>query len=176
METQIAPVEFPELVIGIAGPIGVDIDRLSSAIAACLEQVKYKTQPIHLTSEMSRFGKLRKEADGTDLFSQINWKMDCANEIRSQYGYADTLARIAIQTIREFRRSFSGKEREPAPSQAYLIRQLKLPEEVHLLRRTYGRQFILVSAYASEAQRFELLVKDITKTLPTDTPETDYHV
>ncbi|TPN48908.1 deoxycytidylate deaminase [Mesorhizobium sp. B1-1-9] len=173
METQLTPVEFPELVIGIAGPIGVDIDRLTSSISSCLEQVKYRTQLIKLTSEMGRFGTPGKKADGPDLFSQINWKMDCANEIRTMYGRPDTLARIAIQTIREFRRSFSGKESIPAPSQAYLIRQLKLPEEVQLLRRTYGRQFILVSAYASEAQRFDLLARDIARSLPTDTPETD---
>lgn len=173
MNTTIAPVEFPELVVGIAGPVGVDIDELTASITSCLDAVNYESQLIRLTSEMDRFGKPKGSPAGPDLFSQITWKMDCANEIRAAFGRADTLARIAIQTIREFRRSFTHSESETAPSRAYIVRQLKLPEEVQLLRRTYGRQFILVSAYASEDQRFGLLVDQIARTLSTDTPETE---
>ena len=46
-------------------------------------------------------------------------------------------------------------EEEPIPSQAYIIRQLKRPEEVFLLREVYGRQFILISAYASQDWRIQ---------------------
>ena len=34
------------------------------------------------------------------------------------------------------------------PNQAYIIRQIKRPEEVALFRSVYGKQFILISAYA----------------------------
>ena len=40
---------------------------------------------------------------------------------------------------------------------AYIIRQIKRPEEVRLLRQIYGRQFALVSAYGSENERLNIL-------------------
>ncbi len=173
METSLAPVEFPELFIGIAGPVGVDIELITNTISDCLRQLKYDSQPIRLTSEMMRFSKRKTEKSDADHFSILNMKMDNANEIRADLGLPDALARVAVQTIREYRKSFTGEVRKPKPSQAYLIRQLKLPEEVHLLRRVYGRQFILISAYASESDRVKLLEKIIKKDLPTDTQDTD---
>jgi hypothetical protein len=44
---------------------------------------------------------------------------------------------------------------------AYIIRQLKHPEEVKLLRQVYGKQFVLVSAYAPEDKRQRRLLDDI---------------
>jgi hypothetical protein len=46
-------------------------------------------------------------------------------------------------------------EETPVPSRAYIIRQLKRPEEVRLLRSVYGRQFILVSAYSPQEARLK---------------------
>jgi hypothetical protein len=48
------PVVFPELIFGIAGPIGVDIDGISKAIVERLDVVQYRAVPIKLTVEMKR--------------------------------------------------------------------------------------------------------------------------
>jgi deoxycytidylate deaminase len=48
-----------------------------------------------------------------------------------------------------------NKEETPLPSQAYIIRQLKRPEEIWLLRSVYGRQLILVSAYSPQELRLK---------------------
>lgn len=53
-------------------------------------------------------------------------------------------------------------EETPLAAQAYIIRQLKKPEEVALLRGVYGRQFILVSAYMAEDKR-KLRIADIER-------------
>jgi cytidine deaminase len=45
----------------------------------------------------------------------------------------------------------------PTEPTAYLIRQLKRPDEVALLRKVYGRQFVLVSAYGPIEKRQQLL-------------------
>lgn len=58
-----------------------------------------------------------------------------------------------------------------ANSHAYIIRQLKRPDEVSLLRRVYGRQFILISAYGSEADRRAVLEEKIRRTTPLNTSE-----
>jgi len=51
--------------------------------------------------------------------------------------------------------------KRPIDRFAYIIRQLKHPEEVKLLRQVYGKQFVLVSAYAPEEKRQRRLLDDI---------------
>lgn len=52
---------------------------------------------------------------------------------------------------------------------AYIIRQIKRPEEVQLMRRVYGRQFVLVSAYGSEVDRKAIIEEKIRKSMPLNT-------
>ena len=49
-----------ELIIGIAGPIGVDMESISDCISGSLTKLGYKTQPIKLTSEIQKFGEPKK--------------------------------------------------------------------------------------------------------------------
>jgi hypothetical protein len=92
-----------------------------------------------------------------------------ANAICARLG-EDALAAMAVSAIRESRiglwKELSEKcdpqlpqgakaEETPVPSRAYIIRQLKRPEEVRLLRSVYGRQFILVSAYSPQEARLK---------------------
>lgn len=172
METPILPNKFPELIIGIAGPIGVNIEALCESIGKALSQVKYKHYLVKLTDEMARFEPEKAVEASTDHYSQMMWKMDRANALRSHYKSPEVMASIAIQAIREIRRSKTGSVDKFQPSAAYIIRQLKLPQEVTLLRRVYGRQFILVSAYASEPQRLEAIESQLTESLDTDTSST----
>lgn len=173
METPISPVKFPELIIGIAGPIGVNIEALCETIATSLKQVEYKHELIKLTDEMPRFEPDKAEETAPDHYHQMMWKMDRANALRLHFCSPEVMARIAIQAIREIRTSKTGSVDTPKPSVAYIIRQLKLPQEVTLLRRVYGRQFILISAYASETQRLAEIEAQLAKTLPTDTAPTE---
>ena len=94
-----------------------------------------------------------------------------ANEIRRQLG-DDALAALAVSAIRAFRRQQRERQRQaasgddpaipaadeadeeaPVPGQAYIVRQIKRPEEVRLFRKVYGRQFILIAAYAPQELR-----------------------
>jgi len=56
-------------------------------------------------------------------------------------------------------------EETPVPFQAYIIRQLKRPEEVRLLRSIYGRQFILVSAYSPQETRLKRIEEQERKSV-----------
>ena len=105
-------------------------------------------------------------ADGPTLY---NWKIDYANGLRSSFKQNDLLAQIAVEVIRTRRKSITGSASKPAPSQAYVISQLKRPEEVALLRKVYGRQFILISAYGSEADRKARLVSKLRAHVSTNT-------
>ena len=156
-------IKFPELVFATAGPIGVDMDLISSTLAACLDQVKYTSRPIKISIEMKRV----LIEDNIVSRNDFHAKIDYANALRAKFKAPDLLARIAVEAIRSRRRAETGDHRKPASAFAYIVSQLKRPEEVDLLRTLYGRQFILVSAYASEVDRCRKLTHKLRAQLST---------
>jgi hypothetical protein len=54
MPDTMDPVEYPELIFATAGPIGVDMDTILSALKSCLAEVSYASEPIKLSAEMER--------------------------------------------------------------------------------------------------------------------------
>lgn len=179
MSADFRQITHPELVIGIAGPIGIDIDEINRSIGEALDRVGYETVPIRITNEVSKEKTHIQKPARNDFGSQIEYKMSHASAVCRKYESADTLMRFAMKAIQKYRvRHFlrSGKtlsEGEQAaeravPSTAYVIRQLKRPEEVDLLRKVYGKQFILVSAYGASADRKKAIEKQLKKGLPVD--------
>jgi cytidine deaminase len=154
MVASVELVKFPELIIGIAGPIGVDIDEITTSLENALKAVGYSSVSVRLTTEMMDFRADVPPPRKTDFFSEIKFKMDYANALCERYGSSATLARIAVRSIRKKRLELTTGDADRIPERtAYIIRQLKRPEEVHLLRQVYGKQFILVSAYGTERER-----------------------
>ncbi len=166
-----SPVDFPELIIGIAGPIGINIEEITKKIGVVLKDLKYGTETIHLTKEITKFGDDDWLIHENDKFKNYTSKMDYANKLREKFQDPSTLARIAVQAVRELRTEHTSDVKKPRGSTAYVVRQLKLPEEVHLLRKVYGKQFILVSAYGTKNERRERLFELIKRQSSTDTPE-----
>ena len=167
---------FPELVFGIAGPIGVDIPAICASLIDALRTVRYGAQVIHLTKEMMTYRPRKKIARPSekDFYTDVNFKIKYANALCEELGDAGTLARIAMRSIAEARRKLSGaRKRLPKSSTAYIIRQLKRPDEVTLLRRVYGKQFVLVSAYGSLEQRMKLIEERLKHSLPPNTTEAE---
>ena len=167
----------PELVFGLIAPIGVDLDVVSEVLDTTLREMRYRAHVLRVTQLMREIGI---EAPVTSYDASLpegsfvrsyRDRITHANKIRSVLGDF-ALAALAISAIRSFRleerQRRSGErssldepsdeeppEEEPIPSQAYVIRQLKRPEEVLLLREVYGRQFILISAYAPQDWRIQ---------------------
>lgn len=180
-------ITHPELVIGIAGPIGVDVDAITDEIASALDDVGYDNRIIRVTNEMMRYPAREVEPKGEDHFNTMMYKMDYANRLCEDARDPALLARIAVQAISITR--FSELDPMPAekqtdaelierhsevlPKTAFIIRQLKRPSEVELFRKIYGRQFILVSAYGAEEHRRERLWDQIRDSLPVSTDDED---
>tara|TARA_R110000868_G_scaffold49589_5_gene159694 strand:+ start:213 stop:1826 length:1614 start_codon:yes stop_codon:yes gene_type:complete len=170
----------PELVIGIAGPIGIDIDAMAEEIGRALALVGYAHRTLRVTSLMSQH-PANVLPDGEDYFSIMNFKMDFANELCKMASDPEFLMRIAMEGIRDARKELNitnGTGAIVAADTAYIIRQLKRPEEVNILRRVYGKQFVLVSGYGSEQHRRERLLEKGRSSLPISTaqPELDQKV
>ncbi len=167
---------LPELVFAIAGPIGVDIDAICASLTDALRSVRYDAQIIHLTEEMMMYRPRKKIARPSekDFYTEVNFKIKYANALCAEFESSGTLARIAMRSIAEVRKRLSGaRSRLPQTSTAYIIRQLKRPEEVALLRRVYGKQFVLVSAYGSLERRLKLIEERLKHSLSPATSEAD---
>ncbi|WP_454619043.1 anti-phage dCTP deaminase [Bradyrhizobium cenepequi] len=172
-DPELAALSFPELVIGIAGPIGVDLDQIAVSLKTALTSVSYTSELIKLTAEMERFpigADLLPEVNkwiGGDTFNTYMRKMSQANALRKQNSDPAVLARIAVDAIQIRREQHTGDSHQVRTAHGYIVRQLKRPEEVALLRKVYGRQFVLVSAYAPEQLRKEKLCDRLRRELST---------
>lgn len=160
----------PELVFGLIAPIGVDLDLVAGSLGQCLRDVRYSVEVIRPTQLMLDVETgLPNSTDGS--VESYRQRIAYANAVRKKLGN-EAMSALAISAIRSYRNkrwsdeakiappgpqepASNVAEERPLPSQAYIIRQLKRPEEVLLLRRVYGRQFVLVSAYAPQDVRLK---------------------
>lgn len=155
----IPAVDFPELVFGLAGPIGVDLDYITQTTIDALKSFGYESEIVHLTKLMDDFTAAAIPED-TNLIETYEAKIDAANRLRKKFQAKDIMAALAIGAISRLRETHS-KEKNAERRVAWIVRQLKTPEEVSLLRAVYGRQFILISIYGAPQSREDYLVAKI---------------
>jgi cytidine deaminase len=152
-------VPYPELVIGLVAPIGVDLDLVSDKLQMALRQVDYNSTIFRITSLMGdlEFGKVKPS---NSYVSSYRARIEAANSVRERLG-DDALAALAITAIRAQRAKVNEADNSSPDlnldralqKHAYIVRQLKRPDEVTLLRRVYGRNFLLISAFAPPTAR-----------------------
>lgn len=172
MTDQLRLLSHPEIVVGLAGPIGIDIEAMAQEVGRALELVDYRHRTIRVTDLMMRYSAKDIVREGDDFFSNMNFKMDYANKLCEMAGSADALVRLMALGIREERQKLlknDGSEAEVLANTAFIIRQLKRPEEVRLLRRIYDKRFVLISGYGSEEHRLERVVEKGKASLPLST-------
>lgn len=165
----------PELIIGLVGPIGCDIQAVEKGLENALKAVDYKPIPVRVSDAISALLTLKQEPE--QEFITLDEKIKGGNKVRRLFKNNAIFAADVIRQIRKIR----AKENEAAAVQknddedfsdiplshtAYIVRQLKRPEEVDLLRKTYGKLFIQVSiTHNREGQ-----IKQLTSKLKHDYP------
>jgi deoxycytidylate deaminase len=149
----LAPV--PELIFGLVGPIGVDLDTVAVLLEEALHSVGYNVDLLRVTKLMREIPTPVVLQDNPHYIDSFRQRIDYANAVRQKVNRADAMAILAISAIRQLRQERNGNEEAPIASQAYIIRQFKRPEEIRLLRSVYGRQFIQISAYAPQKFRID---------------------
>ena len=138
----------PELVIGLVAAVGAPLDLIQTLLAELLEGLDYDTELLRLSDYTHSF-LLEAEKGGQGEAARIDAAMKRGNEARRKTRRNDVLALVAIADIRGKR----GAEARPLPGRAFVLRQLKRPEEVELLRRTYGEGFVLLGVYCRRSER-----------------------
>jgi len=150
-----------ELVFGLVGALGTDIERISRLLHLALEAVGYSAREIRLSSLLRELQWDAPLHEHAKLDSYIAAHMDAGDRLRTEWGRADALALLAAAKIATERDGLPAAG-EPLKRRAWLLRQLKTPEEVQTLRNVYGSRFLLVAAYTPDDERARWLDEEIT--------------
>lgn len=156
----------PELIFGLVGSIGVDLDAVIKNLEESLSNVGYESHSIRLTNYMTSIDtgvELRSDT----YVNKYNDLIAYADAVRKNCNSASALAGTGIVKIQQIRDKLASRDPRskeppiPAYGHAFIIRQFKRREEVELMRETYGRKFILISVYLSEPERIEEIGRKI---------------
>src|SRR5688572_4323779 len=158
-----------ELVFALAGPVGADLQEVSRTLRDALKRCEYnEVEEISVSALIRQIAARRPltNGDGSRIHlvenpveTRIASYMDAGNAIRRLASSSAAVASAAIAEIRGRRKRHGGT---PA-RRAYILRSLKRPEEVHLLRRVYGPGFFLVGVNVDRPSRVDSLARIIAK-------------
>jgi deoxycytidylate deaminase len=151
-----------ELVFGLVGALGTDIERVSDLLHLALEQMAYTTTEIHLSSLLREieWDEPLDEKAKRDIY--ISTHMDAGDRLRREWERPDAMALLASAKILTQREALAALG-EPLTRRAWVLRQLKTPAEVQTLRRVYGSRFFLIAAYTPDDERASWLHETIKK-------------
>jgi cytidine deaminase len=144
----------PEIVLGLVGAVGTDLELVSRFLSEALADLSYRCVPIQLSKLMHDL-PLSPWKDLTDSseYDRYDKHMTAGNQFREFLERGDALGLLAVGAIREARQERGGGPDQPLPRHAYILRSLKHPSEVKALRNIYGPSFFLVAAYCPREVR-----------------------
>ncbi len=156
--SPLIPKPYPEVVIGLVGPVGIDLDPIVDVLARRLEAVEYKASQVRLSAQIEKFFGV----DYSDLpeDERIEKLMDAGTRLREDSERGEAVALLAIAEIRRVRQQELNGSTE---GNAYILRSLKHPDEVETLRAVYGKGFFLISAYAPREVRVSAMAEKVTR-------------
>ncbi len=152
-----------ELIFGLTAPLGASLKLVETQLSESLISCGYHCETIHLGREIAdiyadfypdRAVGQRLLSPATRTLERILLLQDAGDALRIDSKRGDILAIAAIEKICRLRKK--GKANQP---RAYLIRSLKHPSEVQLLRAVYRERFYTVAAFSSRDQRIAHLQK-----------------
>ncbi|QDO97473.1 deoxycytidylate deaminase [Ferrovibrio terrae] len=157
---SLEPLTGPELVFGLVGPIGTDLNMVSHVLEEELGRVNYKTCLVQISQLMHILDSDLPTSGPED--ERYSTHMQAGTRLRGELG-EDLFALLSSAKISAERANLTQDPNSPAKRQAYIIRSLKHPEEVEVLRNIYGRAFYLVAATAPRDSRKSALAEKIAK-------------
>ncbi len=160
----------PELVVGLVGRIGLDTRFVSEKIALVLSDYDYKTKIIKITSLVPTLPSIPPLKDHP-LEKYYDSRIIACNRLREISGRNDILSCLAIAKIRELRGENTGNQDSPLKRVAYIIDQIKRPEETSLLRQVYRDFYIQISCHAPRSVRERRLANRIASSHPENPRE-----
>jgi deoxycytidylate deaminase len=163
-ETPLTPYPYPEIIIGLVGPVGTDLNPISVAIERQFEALSYRAKTIRLSEKLERF--FGENHSTKPEHERISGLMDIGTKLREESGRGDAVALLGIAEIKRIREADPGNKSE---RNAYVLRSLKHPHEIQTLRSVYGKGFFLISVYSPREARVAAMAERITRSMHGNT-------
>lgn len=168
-------IDYPTLFFGLTAPIGAKIDLLQSSLQSEVKSYGYDVKIINVSDFIEKISREFNISENKQL--RISDKINLGNKICEETQEKDYLVKACVKKIHTIISSLSNDENnkqfiiEKKKPIAFIIRQLKRPEEVSLLKRVFGEQFIQISANNEEKTRTAVLNNIIFKEYPEKSPQ-----
>jgi len=143
-----------ELVFALVAAIGTPIDFFAKILTEQLTERGYDSELIHLSSLMDAFDlPTPPPKRNSSAYVRLKTLITRGDELRKKFD-PDALAVVAASHINQKR-----PESEPKsfPGKAFILRQLKHPEEVYRLRSIYEDGLHVLGLYCSARERTRAL-------------------
>lgn len=127
-DSPLTALPYPELVFGLVGPIGVNLEPVISILKSQLKTFNYTTSEIRLSKQIDLF--LKTEHSKDPEHTRINSLMDEGTKLRVESGRGDAVALLGIAEIIRVRDNDHGGKFE---KNAFILRSIKHPHEVETL-------------------------------------------
>lgn len=141
-----------ELIIGLVGSIGTDLDEVARIISDRLRVFRYGSELIRVSTDI--IAPLVPMPEAGSEYQRILEFMMAGNELRKRSADNAVLALGVALKINQFRNAQAPGRR------AFVIKSLKHPEEVQQLRSIYSDGFFLLGVHADQARRSGYLIKE----------------
>lgn len=150
-----------EIMFGFAGAIGCGISNVVKKTISTLEAASYQVHHIKISTIIKNLYKKGKifipfdtDCDNLLAYERYTFLQDCGNKLREIHD-PSILADAVISEIALIRKDASKnpEEKDQYIRRAYLIDQLKNPDEITTLRLLYGDSFYLVGVLSSNDDR-----------------------
>lgn len=152
--------EFAELVFGFVYAVGTDADPVITTLKRYLRQYRYKAEEFRISDRLQSLG-LGITFDELSPFEKMNTLMNAGNKACERAADARILAVMAINYIASGRAEDEQQRPVARERTAHLIRSLKRPEEVQLLRNVYRPGFFLIGIADDDDSQIEYLTKEL---------------
>ena len=144
-------VKKSKIVIGLVAPLGTPLNYIYTIIENQLKNYEYESSKVRLSDFLEGFDLKTPHPKASDSdYIRIRSLMDRGDQLRSLLGGNEALSLLAAAEINSQR---PEKEPHKLSGKAFVIHQLKHPDEVVWLRSIYQRAFQLIAVYCPEDVR-----------------------
>lgn len=148
-----------ELVIGLIGAVGTELQKVRDIIDERLKVIGYDVVHVRITQDVIPNIVKPEPWEQGDEYARIVSLMDAGDEARRKSGDNSILA-LGTAAFVNSERDTETDEPKPRPRRAYIISSLKHPAEVERLRAIYPEGFYLIGVHADEERRRKYLKED----------------
>jgi hypothetical protein len=154
-----------EIVVAVVTPLGAPVEPTLGALRDAFERNGYAVEEVRISA---LFDSAVPDTPTDEKVSRIRRLMDKGDEFRRQFGNDEACGYMAAQAISRARAAQTGSPSKHRVKHVNLVRSLKTPGEVRVLRQIYGQRLIMVGVGGSKEERRKELTKQLKRELPKD--------